>query len=707
MASAPCRDRPAAARTAAVLLLGAAAVLGVLGVLLAGAAPASAHAALTGSVPRQGAVAERAPEEVVLTFSGSVTLSRDAIRVLGPNGSRADTGAPRDLGTDGTVRHGVALRPGLPDGTYTVAWRAVSADGHPVSGAFTFSVGAPSATSAALPDDQPGGGLTGLLHAIARYAAYAGFVLLVGGGAFVLGCRPSAASVPALRRLVVRGWALLSAATFALLLLRGPYTEGGGLTKMFDPGALRDVVATPSGTALVSRLLLLAVAALCVTVLFSPDRWSAGHREEAGGDTAPEHREHRNSRFWLAAAGGAVVAAALAVTWAAAEHASTGLQPWLAVPMDVLHLLAVALWLGGLAALLVTLHHGPAAERPVVRRFSRTALGSVLLLAATGLYQSWRQVGSWDALTTTSFGRLLLAKAGLVALMLVFARWSRQRAGLLPDGSPVPAGERSEETSAAPGTGPVPEAVPAVPARGPETTLRERPVLPERPTEETVRDKQPVPEPSAEGGSAPDPCGASSVTAPVGPERAVQLARQRAALTAARERRARDADPERTRLRRSVLAEAGVAALVLAVTTALTGTEPARTEERTARAAAAGPASFGQPVMFDIPFDTGGEKGAGTAGITLFDPSSTCGNSLHVRLDDPDGEPLDAAEVKLAFTLPAQDVGPLPVRLAELATGHWSAAGFQLPLAGTWKASLTVRTSDTDQITETRNVKID
>ncbi|WP_327189989.1 copper resistance protein CopC [Streptomyces xinghaiensis] len=682
MAPAPCRDRPAAPAAAAVpgtharaarparataVLLGAAAVLGVLAVLL-GAAPASAHAALTGSVPRQGAVADRAPEEVVLTFSARVTLSADSIRVLAPDGGRADTGEPRDLGTGGTVRHGVALRPGLPDGTYTVAWRAVSADGHPVSGAYTFSVGAPSATAAALPDDRAGGGLTGLLHAVARYAAYAGFVLLVGGGAFILGCRPAGASVAALRRLVVRGWALVTAATFALLLLRGPYTGGGGLAGMFDPGALRDVVATPSGTALVSRLLLLAVAALCVTVLLSPDRWSAGSAEGATGESA---REHRNPGFWLAAAGGAVVATGLAATWAAAGHASTGLQPWLAVPVDLLHLLAVALWLGGLAALLVTLHRGPAAERQVVRRFSRVALGSVLVLAATGLYQSWRQAGSWDALTTTSFGRLLLVKVGMVALLLFFARWSRQRAGLLPDGPADTAGERPDE--------------PAPP----------------------LTDPVPVPEHPAADRPAPARSGASSRTAPVDAERAAQLARQRAALAAARERRIRDADPERTRLRRSMLAEAGVAALVLAVTTSLTSTEPARTEVRTAGAAAGTPsAASGQPVMLDIPFDTGGEKGAGTAGLHLFDPASTCGNSLHLWLEDPDGKPLDAAEVKLAFTLPAEDVGPLPVKLAKLATGHWSAARFQLPLAGTWKASLTVRTSDIDQITETRNVKI-
>ena len=79
-----------------------------------------------------------------------------------------------------------------------------------------------------------------------------------------------------------------------------------------------------------------------------------------------------------------------------AEHASTGIQSELAMPVDVLHLLAVALWLGGLAALLRPAPLGPAPGRArPSRRFSQLAFASVTVLAATGLYQSWRQVGSW------------------------------------------------------------------------------------------------------------------------------------------------------------------------------------------------------------------------------------------------------------------------------------------------------------------------
>lgn len=256
--------RPLAAAGLLTALLGA-----VLGLLLAVAAPASAHAALTGSDPQDGAVVATAPTQVTLTFSEQVALGADSIRVLDPSGKRADTKtAPRDLHSGSTVKYGVALRGGLGNGTYTVAWQAVSADSHPVSGAFTFSIGAPSETSVALPDSEAGGGLVGTLYDIARYAAYAGFIVLAGGAAFVLACWQRGAGARPLQRLVVRGWMTLTAATIAMLLLRSSYTGSGELGDVLDLDGLKAVLDTKPGAALVSRLLLLGASALFVAVLF-------------------------------------------------------------------------------------------------------------------------------------------------------------------------------------------------------------------------------------------------------------------------------------------------------------------------------------------------------------------------------------------------------------------------------------------------------
>ncbi|WP_405928969.1 copper resistance protein CopC [Streptomyces griseus] len=635
-ATAPYAGPSPIRRPVAAAALLAALISLVFGLLLAGAGPASAHAALTGSDPQDGAVVDTAPKEVTLSFSEAIAVGDDSIRVLDPSGKRADTEAePKDLSEGGIVRYGVALHSGLPDGTYTVAWQAVSADSHPISGAFTFSIGAPSETTVAVPTQEAGGGPVGVVYDIARYAAYTGFVLLVGGSAFVLICWQRGAAALPMQRLVVRGWLTLTAATLAMLLLRHPYTSSGKFADAFDLAGLQSVLDTKPGAALVSRLLLLGAAALFIAVLFG----TYARRED--------EREKKDLTFGLAVGGG-VVAAGIAATWAMSEHASTGIQTSIAMPVDVAHLLAVAAWLGGLASLLVALYRTPDIGSAAVRRFSAVAFTSVVVLAATGIYQSWRQVGSWSALTGTRYGQLLILKVALIGVLLAVAWFSRRWTGRLTD--PAVASEEASE-------------------------------------------EEPASEPE-------------DASADVDPERAAQLARQRAVVTATKKKRIRDADPERSGLRRSVLAEAAVAVVLLAVTTMLTSTEPGRTEEEAAAGtpSASAPAAGG-PVNLSMPFDTGGQNGKGTVRIDI-EPGGTGSNDLHVWIDGSDGKPMDVPELKLALTLESKDIGPLPVVPDRLAEGHWSASAVQIPMAGDWKIDVTVRTSDIDQVTIDKNAKI-
>ncbi|MES4887061.1 copper resistance protein CopC [Streptomyces sp. NPDC096012] len=639
--------------------------LAVAGALLAGAGPASAHAALTGSDPAQGVVVTKAPTQVSLTFSEKVALGDDSLRVLDPKGKPVQRGTPGNV--SGTT-YAVQLKGGLAKGTYTVTYQVVSADSHPVSGAYTFSVGAPSQTVVSGATPAAGGGAVGVLYALGRYVSYAGFIVLAGGATFVLACWQRGAGVRALQRLVVGGWLALTAATLWLLLLRGSYTTSGKLGDVFDLDLLGQVLQTKTGAALVSRLLLLAAAALFVAVLFG-----AYHRREEG-------EEKRDLTFGLAV-GGVVVAAGLASSWAMAEHASVGLQPGIAMPVDVVHLLAVAAWLGGLTALLVALYRAPATapvEAAAVRRFSRLAFGSVITLVATGTYQSWRQLGSWSAFTDTGYGQLLLAKIALVAVLVGVAWISRRWTGRLADTA---------------------------------TPVREEPARKE-PATSATGERTSGAEGSAEGegdGSRADLGGKGSAAG--GSQRAAQLARQRAAVDAAREKRLRDADPNLFGLRRSVLTEAGIAVVLLAVTTALTQTEPGRTEQE-AKAATSASSSSSSPssptsgaLTLDMPFDTGGTDGKGVVSIDL-DPARVGGNVMHVYVQRPNGRAFDVPEVKVAFTLEAKKIGPLPVAPDHIATGHWSANGVQIPMAGDWKIAVTVRTSDIDQATVSKNAKI-
>ncbi|WFB08401.1 copper resistance protein CopC/CopD [Streptomyces sp. LX-29] len=725
----PARPRrlPGPARLGVLLLAVLACALGF------GATPASAHAALTATDPADGAVLPTQPQRVTLTFSEGVLVSDDSVRVLDPRGRRVDDGEPdhRD-GESSTMS--VALRAGLPDGTYTVAWEAVSEDSHPVGGAFTFSIGAPSATTVSVPTTAEPDPTVDTLYGVGRYAAYAGLVLLVGGCVFAAACRSS----KPVERVAAAGWATLFAATVLLLLLRSPYTGGDSLGAALDPGRLDEVLSTKPGAALLARLILLGAAAGFLAVLFGP---YARQRTKAAA--------RRELTVGLGV-GGAVLAAGLGATWAMAEHASVGIQPWLAMPVDVAHLLAVGVWLGGLVALLVTLRAGEPVPGTAVRRFSRLAFGSVLVLVVTGLYQSWRQVGGWSALTGTEYGRWLLVKVALVAVLVGLAAGSRRWTARLtdaPEPEPAPPGkgarnkatktrakapkaavrEAAAPTATTPGVGTRAAGAPGpgTPGVGSATSgaadaprhVRAGAGLRTADTrgraddggsgdgtdrhDGTGRGDGTGRSDGARAGRRRDRAGAAAGD----PVRAAQLARQRAAVDRTVGLRRRDADAERSGLRRAVAVETAVAVVLLAVTTVLTGTQPGRAEaaQAAARAGAAGPAAG--PVTVTVPYDTGTKSGRGTAELTV-DPARKGANAIHLYLKDRAGRAVDVAELKLSFTLRKQDIGPLVVPLRHLSTGHWSVDRFQLPMAGSWQLSLTVRTSDIDQVTEVKTVKV-
>ena len=116
---------------------------GVLVVLMAVvgiAGPASAHAQLESTQPDPLSVLLTSPSQVVLHFGEPVEIDFGSLRVIGPDGKRVDLGGTHHPPRDG---HAVAisLPPHLPKGTYVVVWRVISADSHPVHGAFIFSVG--------------------------------------------------------------------------------------------------------------------------------------------------------------------------------------------------------------------------------------------------------------------------------------------------------------------------------------------------------------------------------------------------------------------------------------------------------------------------------------------------------------------------------------------------------------------------------------
>ena len=129
-------------------------------------ASASAHALLESTTPARSARLDAVPKQVTLRFSEPVEAEFGAVRVFDTKGREVQAGSAFHPGGRGE-RVAVRLRSGLADDGYTVTYRVISADSHPVSGGFVFVVGdapAPATTVAELlGDDDTGAVIAGLV----------------------------------------------------------------------------------------------------------------------------------------------------------------------------------------------------------------------------------------------------------------------------------------------------------------------------------------------------------------------------------------------------------------------------------------------------------------------------------------------------------------------------------------------------------------
>lgn len=373
-------------------------LVAALALMLGPAIPAHAHAVLVSSSPASNAVLPSAPTEVVLTFTESVRKVPDKVRVIGPDGKRVDRGEPAFDGNVVTIPVGSEA-----SGTYLVSYRVISADSHPVTGAYTYSVGAPSQPPSDTAAATGGDVTVATAVKVAKYLGYLGLVLLVGPVLVVSLLWPRRLSLRGPARLVWTGVGLVTVATLAGLWLQVPYTTGGGLLAL-GGGALGDVLASPYGVNHLVRLGILAGAAFLVRPLF------------AGRST-------RSDRILLA-----VLGVAGLVTWPLSGHPAASPAATVSVLVDAVHLGSMAVWLGGLVMLVAfLLRRADDRElRAILPVWSRWAALAVSVLVLAGIVQALIEVGTWDALFDTVYGRLIIAKVALLALVIAVAAYSRR-----------------------------------------------------------------------------------------------------------------------------------------------------------------------------------------------------------------------------------------------------------------------------------------
>ena len=366
--------------------------LALLVTVLAGivvASPASAHAELEETMPTADAVSDDAPAAVELRFTEAVEPGLGGIRVIAPDGSRADDGDVE------VTEGGLLLRAGVDadePGTYTTAWSVTSEDGHLIAGSFLFSVERTSTPADVEPAGRPA---VRFLGAVGRALAFGATMLLLGALAF---------SVLVLRRVdagrtstasLVSGAAVVVGALLALIAHVAIASERSLVSAL----GLLDEAVTDTRFGWLSLLrLLLGVAVVVLAVLW------------------------RRHPTWFQLAALAVPAVVLAAIPAIAGHAWTTSPTAIAVAVDALHVLAVGMWGGGLVLLLA--HRDDPSAPTYASRFSNLALGFVTVAVLTGSISSYLQVRSLDGVDTP-YGRLLVIKIVLVSVVVGIASLTR------------------------------------------------------------------------------------------------------------------------------------------------------------------------------------------------------------------------------------------------------------------------------------------
>jgi copper transport protein len=385
------------------LLLG-----GLFGAGLALAGSASAHASVVTSDPVDRSRLKSAPAVITITFDEPVGLgSIGYLHVTDQNGRRVDAGGAYHPNGDGT-KIADNLRSGLGDGTYIESFRVISADSHPVAGTIRFVVGNGALSAAPASASSTVDHATSVVFDVVRWISYAGLVLL-GGAWLILTAWPAGREDRRARTIVWSGLGALALGAAAELLLQGPYTAGAGLSDVTSWSLLDGTLHTDYGHYHSVRLVLLGLVALLLNWALN---WTAS----------------RTRGRSLSASIAALLAGGVALSFSAVGHAATTSPDALSVAADLVHISAMAVWVGGLVMLAAAVlpRRDPDELRLVLPVASRVAFVAVLVMAVTGTYAAWRGIGTVHAVFATTYGLLVMLKVALFIGLVLLGNLARR-----------------------------------------------------------------------------------------------------------------------------------------------------------------------------------------------------------------------------------------------------------------------------------------
>jgi copper transport protein len=355
----------------------------LLFISLAQATPVFAHASLLSADPADGTVLAKPPESLTLTFSEQVAPI--LLKLIAPDGRglalQPNVEGPKVL---------MAAPTDLGHGTYALSWRVISTDGHPISGATTFSIGAPSQGGG--PQEQENVDWPVRIGIWAtRVLTYAGLFLGIGGIFFVSWFGNGAAGLRAGRAASIVGLAalVLSVGFQGLDVLDQP------IASFFSSETWSEGIASSYGLFVGIVIVGFALALLAASPI--------------------------GLQRLLSLMAFLCVGLSLAMT----GHASTADPQWLTRPAVFVHTSVVAFWIGSLIPLAALLRGPVEPAVAPLRRFSATIPPLLLLLLVAGVALAVAQLGTAGELLSTDYGHVFIVKMVFVAVLLGLAAFNR------------------------------------------------------------------------------------------------------------------------------------------------------------------------------------------------------------------------------------------------------------------------------------------
>ena len=366
-----------------------------------------AHAGLKSSEPAASSILEASPKEIVLYFAEQVEVSFGSIRLFNSESKIILLPTPKFASVDsaGQVRKDAKTvrveLPELENGSYLVVWRVVSADSHPVQGAFAFQIGTQGTDLTEFGDEVLASSSAPIgfrvMMGFSRWLSFLGVAVLI--GALLLSTQISGAS--RIKKILYGSWLASCIGALLMLFFQAPYALGRAMGIGQLLASLDDVLKTRLGFWLVVRGVLLLLFLILV--------W--------------KNSRHQYSVYRMSAV---LIVICLLATFSISGHPGMRQFSALSIGTDIVHFLSVSAWMGGLLTIVLLGRKWQSDSPRVISWFSLSATISMPIMVATGVAQAWRMMEGLQNIFSTSYGVILSTKVLFVLVAIAAGTRARQ-----------------------------------------------------------------------------------------------------------------------------------------------------------------------------------------------------------------------------------------------------------------------------------------